>query len=175
MRKTLLFLVLMFSSMQVHAAEIGITYGGNVHWFDGSLAEGIDSRTLEVEVTKRYGWFGIGLVGTVIESRLEKKKFVRDRRYGGVEVAPLFSVRLSARRQLFREVYVLPFIGLGLSCQNHYPEFGDSGAIGHFGIGVGRRLKGDWFLEYRVSHWSDPFRHHDKGHNFQCLRLGKEW
>jgi len=75
---------------------------------------------------------------------------------------------------LLGNLYGRVYTGIGLNTNRQFPEFGDSGIIGHFGLSLGYNL-GPYEVGYGLSHWSDPLRHGDKGHNFQYLSMSIKW
>ena len=158
------------------AREINFSYGGNIRWLENTKSRGLESKMLELEIRDSLvSWLNIGIVGSVIQSKLDYAHMIDGRNFSGDNTTFIFSGRLSMQKVFLSRMSAEIYAGLGLTTQNYYPEFGDSGVLGHFGASIGIRLGNKYRIKYGLSHWSDPLRRHDKGHNFQCISIGVEW
>lgn len=158
------------------AREINLFYGENIHWLESTKSEGLESKTLELEIRDSLtSWLNIGMVGNVIQSKLCYPHIIDKKHFSSDNTTFVFSGRLSIQKAFLSKMSAEIYAGLGLTTQNDYPEFGDSGILGHFGASIGIKLKNKYVLKYGLSHWSDPLRRHDKGHNFQYISMGITW
>jgi hypothetical protein len=158
------------------AREINLSYGENIHWSESTKNKGLESKMLEIEIKDPWlNWLDIGAVGNVIQSELECGHIIDGDYFSGINTAFIFSGRLTAHKSFLNVMFTELYGGFGLTTQNHYPEFGDSGVIGHFGANIGIKLGDRYIVKYGFSHWSDPLQHHDKGHNFQYISIGMMW
>ena len=148
----LFFLIFLAVVHLAHAAEftgaVGVGYGQNgVTTTSGTLLYG---QTLAK-------WY----VGTGLN-------ITRHRNDATVDI---LSARVEAHYLFFAPVYALAFAGLGHSWAHGSPEDLAPHTIGHWGGGLGAKM--DRFtLQIRATHWSNPLRSEEYGHNILSIDCG---
>jgi len=160
------------------AREINFSYGENISWLGSTKNVGLESKMLELEAREPLtNWLKLGIVGNMIQSdKFAKPYVIEGENFGkGSYTTFIFSGRLAACKTFFDIMLIELYAGLGLTTQNHYPEFGYSGVIANLGSSIGVKLGSKYVVKYGFIHFSDPLQCHDKGHNFQYLSIGMTW
>ena len=166
-----LILILILIPRICQARDISLSYGENIVWWQNMNSKGVKVKTMEVEIKDKWTeHLDICIVGNNIQSYIKEGHIIDGRYFEGKDKTFIVSGRLSAHKE-YKNLLGRVYGGIGFNTENHFPGFGDSGIISHFGIAIGVRLDNICTLEYGLSHWSDPLRHGDRGHNFQYIGL----
>lgn len=167
----IIFFALFVAAMQTcHGYEISVGYGQDVpvaSW----QSEGLKCSVLQVKISQNVNsWLYGSLVLDRLEGKLDFPQAIDGKHFSGTINGLALSSRLGIQKYLNRQICVRLFGGLGILPQA-MPEIGNSGIVGHFGVGV-KYITTNWQIGYKIAHMSDPLRHGDKGWNWQLLTIG---